>query len=162
MDLAITILPGADVTTLLKVGVRVAAKDSAERGVIGLVRWVIGHTAGRIEVGDDTIAKAIEDRAVHGSGEVRTAEHALACALCFPAGTLVATPHGERAIQTLHIGDRVLAENPATGKVEPEQVQAVIADPVSPLIAVQLSDGSAITVTADHPYEPPGCTSPAS
>ncbi len=52
---------------------------------------------------------------------------------------------GERAIQTLHVGDLVQAENPATGKVEAEAVQAVIQDPVSPLIAVDLSDGSAIT-----------------
>ncbi len=75
-----------------------------------------------------------------------------ACALCFPAGTLVSTPHGAQAIQTLHVGDTVLSENPATGKVEPEAVQAVITDPVSPLIVVDLSDGSAITVTADHPF----------
>ncbi len=46
----------------------------------------------------------------------------------------------------------MLAENPTTGKVEAEAVQAVIQDPVSPLIAVNLSDGSAITVTADHPF----------
>jgi len=52
----------------------------------------------------------------------------------------------------LHIGEQVLAENPTTGKVEAEAVQAVIQDPVSPLIAVNLSDGSAITVTADHPF----------
>ena len=48
------------------------------------------------------------------------------CARCFPAGTLVATQHGLRAIQTLHAGDRVLAENPTTGKVEAEPVQAVL------------------------------------
>jgi len=46
----------------------------------------------------------------------------------------------------------VLAENPATSVVDGEPVEAVIQDPVSPLIAVQLSDGSAITVTADHPF----------
>ena len=109
------------------------------------MRWVISHTVGRIEVDDGTILTAIEDRATEGVGAVRDAEKALACALCFPAGTQVATPHGERAIQSLHVGDRVLAENPASGKVEAEQVQAVIADPVSPLIAVQVSDGSAIT-----------------
>ncbi len=75
-----------------------------------------------------------------------------ACALCFPAGTLVATPHGARAIETLHSGETVLAEDPHSGTVEAEAVQAIIADPVSPLIAVDLSDGSAITVTADHPF----------
>jgi len=51
-----------------------------------------------------------------------------ACALCFPAGTLVATPQGMHAIDTLHVGDQVLSENPATGKVDAEAVQAVIRD----------------------------------
>ncbi len=69
----------------------------------------------------------------------------------FPAGTLVATPRGEQAIQTLRVGEQVLAEDPHTGKVEAEAVQAVLVDPVSPLLAVQFSDGSAITVTANHP-----------
>jgi len=77
----------------------------------------------------------------------------LACAHCFPAGTLVATPGGGLvAIQTLRVGQTVLAEDPTTGLVAPEAVQAVLADPVSPLVAVDLSDGSAITATADHPF----------
>ncbi len=71
---------------------------------------------------------------------------------CFPAGTLVATPHGSQAIESLHVGDEVLTEDPKLGKAEAEPVKAVIKDPVSPLIAVDLSDGSAITVTADHPF----------
>jgi len=32
------------------------------------------------------------------------------------------------AIDTLHVGDQVLSENPATGKVDAEAVQAVIRD----------------------------------
>lgn len=75
-----------------------------------------------------------------------------ACARCFPAGTPVATPSGERPIDTLRVGDRVLSEDPTTGTVEAEPVQAVIHDPVSPLIALALSDGSSVAVTADHRF----------
>ena len=82
----------------------------------------------------------------------RAAAKLVSCALCFPAGTTVTTPHGEQAIQTLKVGDQVLAEDPATGKVGVERVQAVIHDPASPLIVVELSDGSSIKVTADHPF----------
>jgi len=74
------------------------------------------------------------------------------CVKCFPSGTLVATPHGKAAIDKLHVGDTVLSEDPKTGTVESEPVRHVIKDPVSPLIAVDLSDGGAITVTADHPF----------
>jgi hypothetical protein len=51
-----------------------------------------------------------------------------------------------------HVGDQVLAEDPKTGKVEAKPVEAVIKDPVSPLLAIDLSDSSTITVTADHPF----------
>jgi len=71
---------------------------------------------------------------------------------CFPVGTLVATPGGLLAINALQPGQPVLAEDPTTGVAEPEVVQAVIDDGVKPLLAVDLSDGEAITVTADHPF----------
>ena len=74
------------------------------------------------------------------------------CGLCFPAGTLVTTPAGEKPIEQLHSGDMVLAEDPKTKKVEAEQVSALIAHPVSELARVSLNDGSTVTVTADHPF----------
>jgi len=82
----------------------------------------------------------------------RGARDALEGCTCFPAGTLVATPHGSRAIDALRVGDTVLSEDPATGKVEAEMVQAAIADGAKPVMALALSDGGAITVTADHPF----------
>jgi len=118
------------------------------------VRWIAGKTDGKVaaDLSDNVLRDAFRARKTGGSSAVRDAEKAAGCALCFPAGTLVTTAHGAQAIQTLHVGDVVQAGNPATGKVEAEAVQAVIQDPVSPLIAVDLSDGSAITVTADHPF----------
>src|SRR5579885_217995 len=74
------------------------------------------------------------------------------CARCFPAGTKVATPHGLKNIEALHIGDKVLSEDAQNGRVQAEPLTAVVADPVSDLIAVHLSDQSVITVTADHPF----------
>jgi len=72
--------------------------------------------------------------------------------MCFPAGTRVATPRGHTAIEKLHIGDLVLAEDPKTGTVEPEPVQALIVRPVSDLMALDLSDGSSIKVQPDHVF----------
>jgi len=71
---------------------------------------------------------------------------------CFPADTGVATPNGVQAIQTLRVGQQVLAEDPTTGVVAPKAVQAVIDDGIKALMALDLSDGEAITVTADHPF----------
>jgi len=64
----------------------------------------------------------------------------------------VATTSGKQAIETLHVGDAVLSEDATSGKVEPEQVQAVINDGVKPLVALSLSDGTTLRVTADHPF----------
>jgi len=152
VDLALTVVPGADATKLLEVGVKGAVKAGAERGAFDLVRWVVNKTGRKLNLDDDVLRRAFQARKTGGSGALRDAEKAAGCALCFPAGTLVTTAHGEQAIQTLHVGDVVQAEDPATGKVAAEAVQAVIQDPVSPLVAVDLSDGSAITVTADHPF----------
>ena len=71
---------------------------------------------------------------------------------CFPGDTGVATPHGLVAIANIQVGDQVLSEDPQTGKVEPERVQAVIDDGVKPTMAVGLSDGSSLRVTTNHPF----------
>ena len=52
----------------------------------------------------------------------------------------------------LRVGDTVLAEDPAKGKAEPERVQAVIDDGLKPLVALDLSDGSTLRVTSNHPF----------
>ncbi len=153
VDLALTVVPGADATKLLEVGVKGAVKAGAERGAFDLVRWVVNKTGRKLNLDDDVLRRAFQARKTGGSGALRDAEKAASsCRLCFPAGTLVATPHGEQAIESLHVGDSVLSENPMSGTVEAERVQAVFQDPVKPLMAIDLSDGSAITVTADHPF----------
>jgi hypothetical protein len=71
---------------------------------------------------------------------------------CFVAGTKVATAHGPQAIETLHVGDTVLAEDPRTKKVESEPVLKVIDDGIKALVALTLSDNETLHVTADHPF----------
>jgi len=153
LDLALTVVPGADAAKLLEVGVKGAAKAGGEQAAFALVRWIAGKTDGKVaaDLSDNVLRDAFRARETGGSSALRDAERT-ACEFCFPARTLVATPHGGQAIESLHVGDTILSENPTTGKVEAEPVQAVIQDPSSPLIAVDLSDGSAITVTADHPF----------
>ena len=81
----------------------------------------------------------------------------------FPGNTGVATLHGLVSIAALHVGDMVMAEDPATGKVEPEKVQSVIAEDVKPLMQIQMSDGNSLSVTTNHPFyvdSGPGITAP--
>jgi hypothetical protein len=162
-----TFVTGDDLATLRDAHVQGAAKflaivDLSSNALILVPVFGEGVEAAKlalkaaVKVGAKVAAREISyDEAKQLA--LRLARHGLeeagiACVLCFPAGMLVATTHRLRAIQRLRAGDTVLAENPATGKVEAEPVQALSKDPVAPLIAVELSDGSAITVTADHPF----------
>ncbi len=112
------------VKAVVKVGSRVAEREVTYEGALELVK-----TVGR--------------RSVRAAAE--------GCE-CFPADTLVATAHGSTVIATLHVGDQVLAEDPARGVVEPEPVEAVIQDGIKSLVAITISDGSVITATANHPF----------
>ncbi len=154
VDLAITVVPGADATKLLEVGAKTAVKAGAERGAFDLVRWIVAKTGRKLTLSDDVLRDAFRARKQGGGSALRRAEDAAAGCIrrCFAAGTLVTTAPGATAIERLHAGDTVLAEDPTTGQVEGEPVTAVLRDPVKALLAVDLSDGSAITTTADHPF----------
>ncbi len=126
-------------------GLRFAAKGAAT----GVVKGVL-LSGGRAVVGD--VSRATIERLSRTRGLRWLARTVAKCGACFPAGTQVATPAGVVAINQLRVGDPVLAEDPRTGTVEAEPVQAVIVHPVWPLMAVDLSDGSTITVTVEHPF----------
>ncbi len=124
----------------------------------GLGREVLAADKGALsDIGQQNWARVIDD--VDGApAEGGTFQQAIreasaeviGCATCFAAGTLVALPGGKQAIEKLHVGEKVLAEDPTTGKVQDESVQAVIDDGVKPLIELDLSDGSSIKVTSNH------------
>jgi hypothetical protein len=89
---------------------------------------VAAHEA--VEVGEHVVAHAGEDAVEHTvEHEAETAaEHGAesgACAMSFSADTLITTADGDtHAIASLHVGDRVLAYDPGTGKAKPDPVMA--------------------------------------
>lgn len=75
---------------------------------------------------------------------------------CFGAGTPVATPEGERPIETIAVGDLVLARDPETGATEPHRVaQVIITNDREVLdLGLEHADGSVevLVVTPEHPF----------
>lgn len=68
---------------------------------------------------------------------------------CFVAGTPIATPDGDRAIESVRVGDLVLAIN-ADGAREPALVSAVLRSAGRPRI-LRFTDGRSLHVTDEHP-----------
>jgi len=67
---------------------------------------------------------------------------------CFAAGTLIATPRGSRAIETLALGETVLAPA-ADGSLVPATIKGVFLN-FSPLLTLH-TDRGVLRTTAEHP-----------
>ena len=65
---------------------------------------------------------------------------------CFVAGTQIATPHGQRRIEKLAVGERVLTSNGA------KRIKRLVRNTSTNLVIVKTSDGKETTCTADHPF----------
>jgi hypothetical protein len=70
---------------------------------------------------------------------------------CFVGGTLVLTPEGPLPIESLDIGDRVLALDPRTGTASTATVTRAHASKVSEVLAIGMG-AVAILVTSEHPF----------
>jgi hypothetical protein len=70
---------------------------------------------------------------------------------CFAKGTLVWTKAGKKPIETLAIGDFVLAQNVATGELKYQPILQVTLRPPSPMLKLSTEHGT-ITTTLGHPF----------
>jgi len=70
---------------------------------------------------------------------------------CFAKGTLVSTPGGQKAIEQLQIGDKVLSLNEKTKTVETSIIKEVASQNHHNLYDLNFS-GQTIVVTDDHPF----------
>jgi hypothetical protein len=69
---------------------------------------------------------------------------------CFPKGTLVWTKTGQRPIESLELGDLVLAQNIDTGELAYKPVVRKTVRPPSPILTLSFS-GQEIQATGSHP-----------
>ena len=71
---------------------------------------------------------------------------------CFAAGTMVATPEGEKPIQSLAVGDAILAWDFAEHDLVVSTVDRVKRRSKKPTGTLTFSDGTKLEVTANHPF----------
>ncbi len=70
---------------------------------------------------------------------------------CFVAGTIVATIYGGKAIETIEVGDRVLATDPETGETVYKEVLKTYTYVKDTLVYIE-ANGEIIETTKEHPF----------
>lgn len=70
---------------------------------------------------------------------------------CFVAGTIVATIYGGKAIETIEIGDKVLATDPETGETSYKEVLKTYTYVKDTLVYIE-ANGEIIETTKEHPF----------
>jgi Pretoxin HINT domain len=71
---------------------------------------------------------------------------------CFAAGTPVHTRSGLRAIEDLRVGDQVLTQDVSSGALGFEPILAVLHNPPSSVLRVELESGESIVATEIHRF----------
>jgi hypothetical protein len=71
---------------------------------------------------------------------------------CFVAGTLIATPSGERVIESIRVGDEVLSYAPDLGRLTVGRVSRTFVHRDRPSGRVALDDGTVLRATPNHPF----------
>jgi hypothetical protein len=70
---------------------------------------------------------------------------------CFAAGTLVQTIDGQRPIESLRVGDRVLSQGTATGQLAFQPVTAAHRNPTAAMLRISIG-GESIVATGIHRF----------
>ena len=128
-----------------------------------------GEGEGRGRSTEGEAVRAAEDAAVRRAGEGVTSEDfhvedsrpppepspqdpAMQPAICFPAGTLVHTPTGPRAIELIAVGDAVWAWNEHTGTVAEREVTDTIHGRTTTWVEIEFDGAARVKSTPPHPF----------
>lgn len=124
------------------------ASESAARSALPLA---FGGASGRAQLGPLGLSAsfvAAEEGGLSGRG-------LRAVCNCFPAGTKVATEHGETPIEKVKVGDKVWAQNLTTGKRELRKVVGLFNKHTDEMMTLTVA-GATVDVTSKHPFYVPG------
>ncbi|MFE4858567.1 HYD1 signature containing ADP-ribosyltransferase family protein [Streptomyces sp. NPDC056670] len=125
-----------------KVAEKAAARAAEEKAA--------KETAGDAASTESKSAKAADDAESHGGGKGEAESGATCKTNSFPTGTRVLMADGTtKAMEDLHVGDKVMATDPQAGETRPETVTATITTPDD-------KDFTDLTLTSEaNPRGPP-------
>gem|GEM_PF-2936576 len=135
-----------DINTLLDPDASVVDKGLAALSFVPVGKVIKG---GKVVVRLVNKYKAIE-REVDASEDAFRAIRNIACN-CFIAGTKVQTEDGEKPIEEVKVGDRVLAKDDQTGEMAYKEVEWLFQRDVDKTYNITVG-GEVITTTDEHPF----------
>ncbi|MCI9250178.1 MAG: hypothetical protein HFG99_13805 [Dorea sp.] len=134
-----SLLSGNDAATV--------AKDTVIGGVSGgATGGILAGAAYGIQKGASAIGNAIK-----GKTPPMQAENSVLDGACFIAGTKVLAALGQKAIENIQPGDKVLAADPETGRQEEKEVVRTFVKETDTLVHLRIG-GEKITATESHPF----------
>jgi hypothetical protein len=98
------------------------------------------------QIGDKAVVKVMEETTTFGDPSSRIRRRS-----CFAAGTPVWTESGQIDIETIQVGDRVLAQDIDTGELAYKPVLRTTVRPAKPLVRLQIGDET-IIATSGHRF----------
>ncbi|HEY3963384.1 MAG TPA: polymorphic toxin-type HINT domain-containing protein [Planctomycetaceae bacterium] len=110
-------------------------------------QWWRNFTDTQLQGGKRVVTVAEETEMMGDSSSRKRIRHIS----CFAAGTSVWTESGQVPIETIRIGDRVLAQDVETGELAYKPVVCTTVRPAKPLIRLQIGDES-IVATGGHRF----------
>jgi hypothetical protein len=139
-----------------------ATMTSAYENSLGNSQWAIGvlvevNTADLVSAHElaNLLESMIDFNAalVKGakSARVRASSNLSAECNCFTAGTKVLTDEGEKNIEDIEVGDKVLSKDEATGEVAYKEVTATFNHETDEIYNIQVG-GQTIESTFNHPF----------
>jgi YD repeat-containing protein len=132
-------------------------KEAAIGGVTGAATAGLGSLGGKaLRAVGSKAASALGNAASRGGGGSSIGGRlGKALCNCFPAGTIVATAAGAKAIQHIRVGDRVWARDLTTGKSQLRRVTGLFHKQATRLLTITIA-GTTVRVTPEHPFWKPG------
>ncbi|MGG4147628.1 polymorphic toxin-type HINT domain-containing protein, partial [Paenibacillus algorifonticola] len=88
---------------------------------------------------------------IFGEGTVKTTKKLVYECNCFTAGTKVLTDEGEKPIEEIEVGDKVLSKDDETGEVAYKEVVGLFQKQADEIYYVHIGD-EVIEATGEHPF----------
>ena len=108
-------------------------------------------TAGKVNVGNTLTFATVQTASNIDLSQYRDEWDCIVVDECFPKGTKITTPKGEKELQNLRIGDIITSYNRHTKNIENKPIVNIMKHKAHDIVCIRLKNGEQIFCTKNHP-----------